>query len=80
MAREVVRSFIRANDETSYGTTKVTLFGYQSVTASPREVREVPTYEADVHGNSDATLDRSTNVVAVPSYTLGNIGVNARGD
>lgn len=39
-----------------------------------------PTYPADVHGNADTTLDRSTNVVAVPGYTLGYVGVNAGGD
>lgn len=36
--------------------------------------------EADVHGNTNTTLERTTNVVAVPGDTLGNIGVDTAGD
>jgi hypothetical protein len=35
--------------------------------------------EADVHGNTDTTLERAANVVAVPSDTLRDVGVDTRG-
>lgn len=36
--------------------------------------------EADVHGNTDTTLERTADVVAVPGDTLGNVGVDTAGD
>lgn len=33
--------------------------------------------ETDVHGNTDTTLERATDVVAVPCDTLGYVGVDA---
>jgi hypothetical protein len=33
-----------------------------------------------VHGNANTTLERTTNVVAVPGDTLGNVGVDTAGD
>lgn len=35
------------------------------------------TYETDVHGNANTALDRSANVVAIPSDTLRDIAVDA---
>lgn len=36
--------------------------------------------EADVHGDTDTSLERAADVVTVPGDTLGNVGVDARGD
>lgn len=36
--------------------------------------------KADVHGNTDTTLEGTTDVVAVPGDTLGNVGVDTAGD
>lgn len=36
--------------------------------------------EADVHGDADSPLQRAANVVSVPGYTLGHVGVDAAGD
>jgi hypothetical protein len=36
--------------------------------------------KADMHGNTNSSLQRSTNVVAVPGNTLRHVGVDARGD
>lgn len=36
--------------------------------------------ETDVHGNTDTSLERATNIVTVPGDTLGNVGVDTAGD
>lgn len=36
--------------------------------------------EADVHGNADTALEGTANVVAVPRDTLGDVGVDTRGE
>ena len=36
--------------------------------------------EANMHGNTDTTLEGTTDVVTVPCDTLGNVGVDAGGD
>ena len=36
--------------------------------------------ESDVHGNTDTSLERATDVVTVPGDTLGNVGVDTAGD
>lgn len=33
-----------------------------------------------MHSNTNTTLERATNVVAVPGDTLGNVGVDTAGD
>jgi hypothetical protein len=38
------------------------------------------TYKADVHSNTYTSLQRSSNVVAIPCHTLRDIGVDSRGN
>lgn len=77
MARSVARSLDGTEDEGRDGTTKVTLkMGYQQ--KKPRLMRRrVRTYKANMHSDTNTALQRSTDVVAVPGHTLGNVGVDA---
>jgi hypothetical protein len=79
MTGSVARGFDGAEDESRNGTAKITL----KKSATRTDIRSIcgrGTYKADMHGNTNSSLQRSTNVVAVPGNTLRHVGVDARGD
>jgi hypothetical protein len=79
MTGSVARGFDGAEDESRNGTTKVTL-NESATRTDTRSICGWGTYKADMHGDTDSSLQRSTNVVAVPGNTLRHVGVDARGN
>lgn len=75
----VVRRLRLSDDEGGSSSSQVALHRYVSrlkgVIGSFNS-----TYKSDVHGNTNTTLKRSTNVVTVPGHTLWDVGVDSGGD